>query len=591
MNGRLRAGLLALTAIALLAIPFRQMPLEAQQASSRFRVMVPRLLPGPNSGDNFGERTAEALRDLINNMDTHQPVDEDEIEDAMDRFDLDWEDMDCLRSRQLGQQIDTKLVFCGSYTREGDSFVVEGRFIGSEGEEFIVDPVTVTREEEGREEAARHFQQALERMANQLRYASFCQEYYQSQQWEQALENCNNSLSINPNSVSSLYTKAQVLRNMDRLEEALEGFQAVLELDPIHESAMQNAGYVSAQLGLDEQAREYYSDYLELNPGNAQIRMSIAQDLAKAGDRLGAMQLIEEGLELEPEHPELLKQHAGFAYVAAADQNRECREAAEADGQEYGDACPEAAELYRKALDSYEVVLDLPDVELSAGQLRGMVAAHINLGEYEEAVATAERILEDHPDATEVWSIYADALKRTGQVDEAIEALDRVAELDQEYAKSRNVAARQGQWLLEEGRIEESVAAFQTAIERGEQSADRVADMVWARGQTEGVQKQNWDTAVNLFRTAKEFDISDEMIQKVDFWLGYSLLQRAIPRQEPHTLETAEATLPQFQEALRLFQGAQGYARRANLEGDRQTLISNANTFIEIQEAIIKRGR
>jgi tetratricopeptide (TPR) repeat protein len=580
MNGRLRAGLLALTAIALLAIPFRQMPLEAQQASSRFRVMVPRLLPGPNSGDNFGERTAEALRDLINDMATHQPVDEDDIEDAMDRFDLDWEDMNCTSSRQLGQQIDTELVFCGSYTREGDNFVVEGRFIGSEGEEFIVDPITVTREEEGREEAARHFQQALERMANQLRYASFCQEYYQSQQWEQALENCNNSMSIN-----------QVLRNMDRLEEALEVFQAVLELDPIHESAMQNAGYVSAQLGLDEQAREYYSDYLELNPGNAQIRMSIAQDLAKAGDRLGAMQLIEEGLELEPEHPELLKQHAGFAYFAAAEQNRECREAAEAEDREYGAACPEAAELYQKALESYEVVLELPDVELSAGQLRSIVAAHINLAQYEEAVTTAERILEDHPDAPEVWSIYADALKRTDRVDEAIEALDRVAEIDQEHAASSRVAARQGQWLLEEGRIEESVMAFEKAIDRGEVSADAVSNFFFANGYGEGVEPKNWDYAVNLFTTAKEFDISDGMAQQVNFWLGYSTLQRAIGRSEPNTLETAEATLPRFQEALRLLQSSQGYAQRQNLESTRQELISNTNTFIEIQEAIIKRGR
>jgi hypothetical protein len=62
-------------------------------------------------------------------------------------------------------------------------------------------------------------------------------------------------------------------------------------------------------------------------------------------------------------------------------------------------------------------------------------------------------------------------------------------------------------------------------------------------------------------------------------------------QQEPQTLETAQATLPRFREALRLIQSCGDYAQRNNLESNRQELLTATNTYIEIQDAIIRRGR
>jgi len=593
MNGRLRAGLLAFVAFALAALPLQPNLLEAQEASARFRVMVPRLLPGPDTGDNFGEDLAEELRDLINDMPTHQPVDEDDIEDAMDRFDLDWEDLNCARARQLAQQIQAEVVFCGTYVREGEQFNLHDmKFIDSNGEEFLVEDFSTPRRD-GEEEAAQTIFESLEVMVNQIRYAQFCAEYFQSQQWESALTNCNRAIELNPNSVGSRYIRAVVLRNLERLEESLAEFERVLELEPIHESAMQNAGYLSAKLGQDDQAREYYSNYLELNPANSQVRMSVAYDLADAGDPLGAMQLLEEGLELDAENTDLLTRHAGFAYAAAQELNSECQAEAEAAGNEPAEVCPgpEAAELFRKAVGSFEAAFEVAPDELEPAQLRSMVGAFLNLDENQEAVAIGEKILETRPDVPQVWSIYADALKRSGRLEEALEALNRVAELDPEFAASSSVAARQGQWLLEEGRLDDAVEAFRRSIELGEQSPDRVANFFFARGYTDGVEPKNWDHAIRLFRHAKEFDVSDAMAEQVNFWLGFALLNRAAQIQEPATLETAEQTLPDFQRALELFQSASEYAQQNNLESTRQELITNTNTYIEIQEAIIARGR
>jgi tetratricopeptide (TPR) repeat protein len=203
-------------------------------------------------------------------------------------------------------------------------------------------------------------------------------------------------------------------------------------------------------------------------------------------------------------------------------------------------------------------------------------------------VDLAGRVLETHSEEAAIWSVYANALQRLGSVDEAIQALDRVRSIDAEYP---NVTARQGSWLLEEGRLDDAIPVFQEAIGRGEQSADAVANIIFANGYREGVDNRDWNYAVRVIGQAGEFDVSPEMRQQLDFWLAYSIYQRAQAQQEPQTLETAQATLPQFQRALRLLNGCADYTQRNNLENNRQQLISATNTYIEIQEAIIRRGR
>jgi hypothetical protein len=59
--------------------------------------------------------------------------------------------------------------------------------------------------------------------------------------------------------------------------------------------------------------------------------------------------------------------------------------------------------------------------------------------------------------------------------------------------------------------------------------------------------------------------------------------------QEPQTLGTAQATLPRFNEAVGLLQQAGGYPESVGV--NLQQLLDNAQTYIEIQDAIIKRGR
>jgi tetratricopeptide (TPR) repeat protein len=579
MSGRLTPGILALVGAALFTLLITSGSLQAQEVSSRFRVLVPNLEPQQGADDDFGKDVAEELRDLINDLPTHAPVDEDEVEDALDRFKIDEDDLDCVKARQLAGQIDAQLVMCGSYLPENNGLRVTAAFVNvSDGSAFDVPEVSVAeRDHEG---AAQHILQAFETFVEQTRFAQFCGDYAQSQQWQNAIENCDRAIELNPQAIGVRYTRGMALMELEQLEDALAEFKRVLELSPIHENALQAAGYVSAQLGQEEDARRYYSNYLELNPANAAVRMRVAYDLAQAGDPMGAAQLIEEGLEIDPENILLCEQLGNFAFSAAGKELEKL-------GGQSSEVPPEVADIFRKAIDAYNRVFEAKGAEANVSQIRNVVAAQLRLGDTEAAIAVAEQALETHPEEAVLWSVYADALEDGGRLQDAIAALERIKEIDPEYA---NLAARQGNWLLDAGQRREALPYLRAAVERGEQSADAISSLVFADAYRRGVQGNNLGYAISGFEIAKQFQIGANLRAQCDFWHGYALYKRAEAAQEPQTLQTAQETLPQFRQALGLLQASRSYADRQP-QINLQQFLSAVNTYIEIQEAIIRRGR
>ena len=573
MNRRLTPRSVSMAVAAMLVAPLAFSSLSAQ-VSSRFRVVVPNFTPQQGADRDFGEDLADELRGLLDDMATHRSVDEDDIEDSADRFDIDMEQLNCITTRQLVGQTDLgQVIFCGSYTPQGGQFTVNGSIIEVQsGETVEVEPVQTSDPDE----AARALFDSFDRFVDLTRAAQFCSDYYQSDSYENALEQCGRAVELNPDGTRSLFIRGLVHKDMENHEQALADMEGVLEVDPVHEDALQWAGWLSTTLGDAEAGREYYSQYLELNPADANVRMRIAYDLAQAGDPEGAMLLIEEGIELDNENLNLWQQLGNFAISAAA---------AEAQG---GQMTAQAAEYYRKGIDAYDRVLTAQDtaVTLNASQLRAMISAYIQLEQIPQAIETAEEVLEQYPDEARVWAIYADALQRSGDLQAAIDALDRVRELDPEYA---NLALRQGNWLLQAGQFDQAVPYLERAAEDGE-TGDRIAQVLLSYGYQQGVQQNRFSTAIEAFEAAKQFEMTPEKASEINFWHGWSLFKMAEAAQQPQTLETARRTLPWFQQARRLFQNSRSYANSREQINLGQ-ILNAVNQFIEIQEAIIRRGR
>ena len=582
MRSWLRIGIVATGALVLLFGPLLLAPASAQ-VSERFRVMVTNLMPLNDANDDFGKDLAKELRDLINQFGTHQPIDEREIRDAADRFDLDMEDLDCVRSQQLAGQINANVVFCGTYTedKDADTFSLQGiQFAAPGGPSFMIEDKTWHKDDH--EVAAQEIASEFETYVDQLRTAQFCGDYYQSKDWEGAERTCTAALEMSPGNSQVRFVYANVLFQTERLEESYQETLQVIEADPLHEGALQLAGYVAANLDRNDEAREHYSAYLALNPGDAIIRMQIAYDLAQAGDVEGAMLLTEEGLEIEPDNVELLLRHAAFATRAAQDITARAEPGAP--------LSLEAAELYRKAISSYEVVYGVQGDEMEVGHVLTMIAGYTELEQLQDAIDMAARALETHGDDASLWSRYADVLKRAERVEEAIAALNEVEARDPGFA---NVKARQGSWMLETGQEDEALRFLQEAVEKGEQTADAMAVLLLANAHSKGVVPKDWGHALRVIGHAKSFEneVSEGTRGQLDFWHGFSLFNQALEQERPQTLETAQLTLPKFQQAARFFvlPRVAAYAE-ANAIGLQQ-FRDATQQYIEIQEAIIQRGR
>ena len=539
-NGVVGMGLLALAGSSLSASH------ASAQATERYRVMVTNLKPADRTDKDFGKDLAKELRDLINQLPTHQPVEEREVRDAANRFDIEYDELDCIQSLQLASQVNAQAVFCGSVTENRDdrTFALTDIQFAVPGESpFTIDDKTWGRDDA--ELAAQEIASAFDTFVTQSRRAVFCGEDFESQNWESAEQNCLGALEINPDHVQVLFVYANVLQNQDRLEEAYARTQRVMELDPLHEQALQLAGYLAAQLGLDDAARQHYADYLMLNPGNANVRMRVAYDLAQAGDPEGAMILMEEGLELEADNVDLLIQHASFATAAAQDRM--------ADAEPGSPLSMETAVLFQKAQQSYRAAYEVRGIEMDTRHLRNMIATLNELGQVDEAVTMTEQVLETH-DEPDFWSLYADLLRKLERTEDALTALEELGARDADY---RNLRPRRGQWLVEAGREDEALPVLQEAVQNGEQSADDMARIFFAFGVNEGIQgdPKDLDYALSMIAMAKSFgdELSVAAAGELDFWHGYALYEQATEQERPQTLQTARLTLPKFQEAARLF--------------------------------------
>ena len=558
------------------------MALQAQQTvSSRFRVLIPDFQPINEEDDDFGKDLADELRDLIDGMLTHSAVDEDDIEDALDEFDLDMEDVTCIIARQLAQQNNYQVVLCARYAGTKEAWQIQDiRFVDSgTGEVFEVDPVMSAEKME--QEAAQQIVQRFELFVEQTRVAIFCRDYAQSQQWENSLTNCDRAIELNPNSIASRYTRANVLRQMDRYEEALAETQVVIERDPFHENALLLGGFLATNLDHTDLARGFYNNYLQLDPTNASVRMTVAYDLAQEGDPLGGMLIIEAGVEVDSENLDFYEQLGNFAFAGAEQVRRE----AEVDGSDGMTA--QVAELYRKAIVAYERVFVEKGAETLVSQLRNVAAAQLQLGQVDEAIAFAERAIQTHSDDASLRATHAEALKQSGQITEAVAALASIEEIDPDWP---NLHLRMGSWLIEAGRVEEAVPVLQSAVAKGS-SPDQAGNMIFTHAYASYVQPQvkDYSRFIDLIQLAKRFEVSREGREQYDFWHGYSLFTLAIAVQAPETPESANRTLPMFRQALGLFQEGKGYAdRTASI--DYQVYVENTNVYLEIQDAIIRRA-
>ena len=545
----------------------------AAQDQSRMRVLVPSFVNAEGKSTRNGNRLADQVRDEINKMPTHAPTEEKAWKDALKKFGLKESDMDCIKWRQLAAQANiAQLVLCGSLD-ESTGAVHAGFHPLQGGDPFEV-PEFAFQEPQ---QAAQQVVQAFETYVRQISLVLFCDQNIQSQNWQGALDLCNQAVELNPKSVSAHYARGSALMNLDRNEEAFEAYQTVLEIDPLHTDAMLAAGILASKLGRQEVSQQYFKEYLDLNPGNEDVRLTIAHDLANAGDPAGALRLVEEAAVAPDASAALLEYTGHFAMNAGLEAQQ---------GGPMNGNTDQANAMFEKALQYYSRAVEMKGDSADATVLRNMMMAYNFVGNQAQALAIGERATANSEDA-QAWLVYSDVLRDAKRTDDAIAALDRAAQLNPDLP---GIALRKITMLMAEGQVDQAVAAVKAGLAAGTVQADQaenIAQQIAVRGYNV-TQDGRPEAAMSFFTAAREIGKSQRTIGMINFFNGYALVRQADAiLREATTAAPARRAMPLLERAKVMLEGAAPYTEQA---AQRANLLQNVQQYIEMARALIDMG-
>ncbi len=570
---------------------------SAQDAGvgERITIMVPDLAPRQGADDDFGKDVSDELRDLIGDLHTHQTVSSGDIKDARRELKLAHEELfECIKARQLAMRKSWGLVLCGEYQEMGGGQVqVDAKFVGSSnGSEFEVPQFTIS--ERDSKQAARTILQTFDRWQTQLRHTVFCQQYMESESWDRALENCNTALEINPGSADALYMKAFIERETDQPQAALETLEQLLDIDPINENALKLAGIVATEATMPVRAREYFDRYMELNPGDVGVRLTIATDIANAGDPGSALLIAQEGAEQVAQDTAVkdmtLTTYIGhFAAQAAGQAETAVFNGGNMVVDPQGNPVDSATvrRYYETAARAYQEVYEVRADSTDPQILERLIIAQFKLGRFNDAVALGESAVALAPENAAMWDAYSRALQEAGRAREALDAMQRTQELG---GGSAGLTQRRATLQLQLGNAQQAVASLVAGVEAGEIDPSNAFNIVFRTAYVDNFQKGRLDPAYNLLEAAGPLAQTEQDRLTRNFWRGYIRFEQAKAAHEPMTAASAQRAKPLFERALELFRAAQGY-ERYHASANVPQLIENAQRFIQIEEALIKRGQ
>ena len=209
---------------------------------------------------------------------------------------------------------------------------------------------------------------------------SFCEIYYQRARLyddvgesEQALENYEATLDLDPGHVRAKFNMGLLLAKMERHGEAVEQFSQVLFLRPRLANAYLNRGVSREELGDYDLAIEDYTMALEIDDANENAIFNRARINYQQGRLAAAKSDYTEFLRLAPNDSEAYN-NRGLVYDALGDEKAALRDY---------DKALEISPQFGDALNNKGAVLE------STGNLKGALSLYLEAIEYRPDYSTA----------------------------------------------------------------------------------------------------------------------------------------------------------------------------------------------------------
>lgn len=579
VHSALRVGAAVLALAITVVLPAHELTAQQSGGSARrSQVLVPPIQVAGGVDDDLGRKVAEEVRNRLRTFDVLSGVSEDAVDDAMDEYDLDEDEMGPIQWRQLANQIGAGLVLAGEVAPGSGSgqYSFDVSFVDVQsGDRLPVEPFTVSGgTDDAARQAAERIAQALQRQVEFLRRSAFCSDYYQAEQYEDALSNCNAALEVNPQSTEARLLRGRVYMELEQWESAREDLSGVVETNPSNTDALQALAYVNAQMGNQQRAMELYREYLTFNPNDVDVRLAVAYDLANAGASGQAMQIIEEGLRRDSTATPLWE-YLGLVALQAGTQGSEAETGAQA-------SVTDTAAI-RTAVDAYERVLAQKD-SVDAQLLRNTISAHRLIGDLEGALKFSQQALERYPENASLLSNRADVLAEMERYEQALAAMDSVLSVDPEYP---NAYQKRATYRMEMGDVEGALADFERAVEQGADS-DQVANRIFGLAYNRYFQNQRYGQALPLFEEALQLAQQPQTTQQIEFFTSWTYFQRGVAIDESNQQEACEPArraLEFFRQAQQHLQNAGGYQ-----EAQQQKVQKSIEGYLFREQQIIKKA-
>lgn len=582
--GWMKAGA-ALSAALVFALPAVA---TAQQSGGRAKVLVVPITAENGVKGSFGRKVSDEVRDRLKDVTTLAPIGEDAVEDELDRLKLDQDDLGLVQWRQLAGRLDADLLLHGTITKvsRGNAFHVS--FVDARTGDATPIPEFIVQDDGGRgeKEAADKIMEAVEDQVEYQRSILFCADYLGSEQYEDAMRNCEQALETNPRSTTAHYLRGRVHMGLENWQGAKEDLDVVVEANPAQVDALNSLAYTEAKLGNTARARELYNEYLGFNPDDASVRMQIAYDLAQAGDYDGSIALLEDGIARDSTNADMWKflgdvllNKGTSSDMSTAPTGTEPA----ADPQAVASASVENKDAIRRAVQAYEKVLDIRGAETDPQILKNVIAAYLQLGDIQEATRFTRRAEEQLPEDASLRSLKADILARNEDFQGAVEAMNEALRLNPELPRG---LTKRGFFKLSAGNEQGALQDLRAAVEGGE-DPDVVAGQLLSRGYNDFYKNGEYDRAVTLFDVATEFAKPGSTREQLYFFMGASHYQIGA---QIDTNNQSEACQPASRALNRFQQVVPNLNRAGSQQPEIQAqLRESTDIYLYRQQAILKK--
>jgi tetratricopeptide (TPR) repeat protein len=289
--------------------------------------------------------------------------------------------------------------------------------------------------------------------------------YRKNNQYEKAIELCDDILKINPKSEIAFWHWGDCLRDQERYEEAIGKFKEAIKIDPESYLAYGAMGDCFRGLGQYDEAEKYYKKAININPKYDDAYGAWGACLRDQERYEDAIEKFKETIKIDPE--------SYSAYGAMGDCYRELGQYDEAEKQykkavkiepKYEDAygawgdCLRDQKRYEEAIEKFKEAIKInPKAERAYWAWGDCLR---DQERYKEAIEKCKKVIEINPKSEYAYWLWGDCLWKQEYNDEAISLFEKHFP----ESKDSDVIYSYGSSLMGAERYDEALKQFEHII-------------------------------------------------------------------------------------------------------------------------------